>query len=100
MSYKHAISEIVKVVEGAGAGILVIGRFGSFVVFVSRARHAHTAQGASDELRRNLGRCILLGLEVLIVADTARTIMDLRTRPGAGAALPAAGRVLEPRIAR
>ena len=36
---------------------------------------AHTAQGSYDELRRNLGRCILLGLEVLIVADIVRTII-------------------------
>ncbi len=75
MSYEHAISEIVKVVEGVGAGIMVIGGFGSFVVFASRVRHPDQAQGAYDELRRNLGRCILLGLEVLIVADIVRTII-------------------------
>jgi uncharacterized membrane protein len=75
MTYEHTISEIVKVVEGVGAGIMVIGGLGSFVVFASRARHAKTAQGSYDELRRNLGRCILLGLEVLIVADIVRTIV-------------------------
>ena len=32
-------------------------------------------QGSYDRLRRNLGRCILLGLEVLIVADIIRTIV-------------------------
>ena len=66
---------IVKVVEAVGAGIMVIGGLGSLVVFASRARHAHMAQGSYDELRRNLGRCILLGLEVLIVADIVRTII-------------------------
>ena len=75
MSYEHTISEIVKVVEAYGAGIMVIGGFGSFVVFASRARHAETAHGSYDGLRRNLGRCILLGLEVLIVADIVRTII-------------------------
>ena len=75
MSYEHVVSEIVKVVEAVGAGIMVIGGLGSFVVFASRARHAHTAQGSYDVLRRNLGRCILLGLEVLIVADIVRTII-------------------------
>jgi len=45
------------------------------VVFASRVLRAHTAQGSYDELRRNLGRCILLGLEVLIVADIVRTII-------------------------
>ena len=32
-------------------------------------------RGLHDGLRRNLGRCILLGLEVLIVADIVRTII-------------------------
>ena len=31
--------------------------------------------GSYEELRRNLGRSILLGLEVLIVADIVRTII-------------------------
>ena len=75
MSYEHVISEIVKVVEAVGAGIMVIGGLGSLVVFAWRVQHAHTAQGSYDGLRRNLGRCILLGLEVLIVADIVRTII-------------------------
>jgi uncharacterized membrane protein len=75
MSYEHTISEVVKVVEAAGAGIMVIGGLGSFAVFVPRALRAKTAQGSYNGLRRNLGRCILLGLEVLIVADIVRTII-------------------------
>ena len=74
MSYEQAISQVVKVVEVVGAGIMVLGGLGAFVVFASRPR-AHTAQGSYDELRRNLGRCILLGLEVLIIADIVRTII-------------------------
>ena len=73
MSYEHTISEIVKVVEAAGAGIMVLGGLGSFAVFVPRALRPTTATGSYDELRRNLGRCILLGLEVLIIADIVRT---------------------------
>ena len=46
MSYEHAISEIVKVVEATGAGIMVIGGLGSFVVFTDRARRTETAPGA------------------------------------------------------
>ena len=45
----------------------------------SSARRACSAPrrgaGSYDALRRNLGRCILLGLEVLIVADIVRTII-------------------------
>ena len=75
MSYEQAISQVVKVVEVVGAGIMVLGGLGAFVVFASRVLRAHTAQGSYEELRRNLGRCILLGLEVLIVADIVRTII-------------------------
>jgi uncharacterized membrane protein len=53
---------------------MVIGGLGAFVGFVPRAlrsRHGHPY----EELRRNLGRSILLGLEVLIVADIVRTII-------------------------
>jgi uncharacterized membrane protein len=74
VSYEDTISDVVKVVEAVGAGIMVIGGLGAFVAFVPRAlrsRHAHSY----EDLRRNLGRSILLGLEVLIVADIVRTII-------------------------
>jgi uncharacterized membrane protein len=74
VSYEETISDVVKVVEAAGAGIMVVGGLGAFVTFVPRALRAHTAR-PYQELRRNLGRCILLGLEVLIVADIVRTII-------------------------
>ena len=37
--------------------------------------HPERRPGSYEELRRNLGRSILLGLEVLIVADIVRTII-------------------------
>jgi uncharacterized membrane protein len=74
-SYEKVISESVRVVEAVGAGIMVLGGLGAFLVFASQALHAETAHESYDALRRNLGRCILLGLEVLIVADIVRTII-------------------------
>jgi uncharacterized membrane protein len=73
--YEHTISDIVRVVEAVGAAIMVVGGFGAFVVFLSRALHPERRPGSYVELRRNLGRSILLGLEVLIVADIVRTII-------------------------
>ena len=75
MSYDEIISEVVKVVEAVGAGIMVFGALGAFSVFTLRALRAESAPESYDELRRNLGRSILLGLEVLIVADIVRTII-------------------------
>ena len=73
--YEQVISGVVRVVEAVGAGIMVLGGLGAFLVFASNALHPETAQGSYDALRRNLGRSILLGLEVLIVADIVRTII-------------------------
>jgi uncharacterized membrane protein len=75
MSYDQVISSIVKVVEAFGSGIMVLGGLGAFLVFGYRVLRSETAHGSYDELRRNLSRCILLGLEVLIVADIVRTII-------------------------
>jgi len=74
-SYDEVISAVVKVVEAFGAGIMVLGGLGAFLVFAYRELFAKTAHESYDELRRNLGRSILLGLEVLIVADIVRTII-------------------------
>jgi uncharacterized membrane protein len=75
VSYEESISQVVKVVEAFGAGIMVLGGFGAFVVFARDVLRTRAADGAYKALRRNLGRCILLGLEVLIVADIVRTII-------------------------
>jgi uncharacterized membrane protein len=75
LTYEETISDVVKVVEAVGAGIMIIGGLGAFVVFALRARRAETLQRAYPDLRRDLSRCILLGLEVLIVADIVRTII-------------------------
>jgi uncharacterized membrane protein len=75
MSYDEVISEVVKVVEAVGAGIMVLGGLGAFLVFLSRTLPPAKAHESYEELRRTLGRCILLGLEVLIVADIVRTII-------------------------
>ena len=75
MSFDHVISEVVKVVEACGAGIMVLGGLAALLVFASRALRSATGRESYDELRRTLGRCILVGLEVLIVADIVRTII-------------------------
>jgi uncharacterized membrane protein len=75
MSYEEVISDLVKGVEAVGAGIMVIGGLASLIVFLRDAADNVKKQRSYDRLRRNLGRCILLGLEVLIVADIVRTIV-------------------------
>jgi uncharacterized membrane protein len=75
MSYEETISDVVRVVEAVGAGIMVLGGLGALALFTRDVMRGRTPGTAYMALRRNLGRCILLGLEVLIVADIVRTII-------------------------
>src|SRR3954471_19886909 len=84
MSYEDTISDVVRVVESVGAAIMVAGGLASFVVFLSRASTPERRPGSYVELRRNLGRSILIGLEVLIVADIVRTIVVDQTLESVG----------------
>ena len=75
MRYESTVSSIVRVVEAIGAGIMLAGGLAAFLIFLVRVSHPERRPGSYEELRRNLGRSILLGLEVLIVADIVRTII-------------------------
>lgn len=84
-TYHELVSRTVEVIEAVGALIMVLG--GGFVLLryaVSAvARRPHDQ--AYERLRGDLGRAILLGLEVLIVADIVRTIVVEQTLANVGA---------------
>jgi uncharacterized membrane protein len=73
MTFDDVISDLVRVIESVGAAIMVVGGLAAAVQYTRHLRRG--AAAAYTELRRNLGRVILLGLEVLIVADIIRTII-------------------------
>jgi uncharacterized membrane protein len=62
----------VQAFEAAGVLALVLGALVAFGIYVGSVRQGSAA--AFDRLRRNLGRAILLGLEILIAADIILTI--------------------------
>jgi uncharacterized membrane protein len=74
MSYREFFSHVVDVVEAVGATILVFGGLGAFAIYAYEIAFKRGADSFGD-LRKNLGRVILLGLEVLIIADIIRTIV-------------------------
>ena len=74
MTYSEFFSHVVDVVEAVGATILIVGALGAFARFALEVA-ARRGQDAYGDLRKNLGRVILLGLEVLIIADIIRTIV-------------------------
>jgi uncharacterized membrane protein len=62
----------VKAFEAAGVAILILGSVGALVgaaQAMSQGRHV-----AYEGARQGVGRAVLLGLEVLIIADIVQTI--------------------------
>jgi uncharacterized membrane protein len=75
MAYDEVVSDVVRGVEAVGAAIMVVGGLGALVYFAIAALRTDDRTGIYDRLRRVLGRVILLGLEILIIADIVRTII-------------------------
>ena len=75
MTFEAVVEAAVRVVEVVGAAIMVFGGLTALVAGIPRMLRPHTRATAYQSMRRELGRAILLGLEVLIVADIIRTIV-------------------------
>jgi uncharacterized membrane protein len=78
MSFHETMERVVNGFEIAGVAILVVG---SLLAFVSAAfgLRAGGGRAAYQRARQGVGRAILLGLEVLIIADIVLTITVDRT---------------------
>ena len=74
MTYDEVIEHVVRVVEAVGCAVMVLGGVWAFARFFVALAQRRVGDSYA-ELRRNLGRVILLGLEVLIIADIVRTVI-------------------------
>jgi uncharacterized membrane protein len=75
LSYEGFMSDVVMVFEFVGVAILLVGSVLAFVAYGARLTRRAPRLVAFQGLRTSLGRSILLGLEVLVVADIVRTIV-------------------------
>jgi uncharacterized membrane protein len=75
LSYQEVMSDAVKVFELVGVAILVVGSTLAFAAYGLELVRRTSRLTAFKDLRASLGRSILLGLEVLVVADIVRTIV-------------------------
>ena len=75
LSYQEVMSDAVKVFELVGVAILVVGSAVAFAAYALELVRRTPRLTAFKDLRASLGRSILLGLEVLVVADIVRTIV-------------------------
>ena len=73
LTFQEMLEAVVQGFELLGVGILVAGCVISLVTFVGDLGRADRTV-AYTRLRGNIGRTILLGLEVLIVADIVLTV--------------------------
>ena len=74
MDLEQGLDGAVRLFEVAGVGILILGGIVSVVAYARDLASGVQRQAAYTALRHNLGRTILLGLEVLIVADIILTV--------------------------
>ncbi|SOD74650.1 uncharacterized membrane protein [Jatrophihabitans sp. GAS493] len=72
MTFTEVIEDVGKIVDGAGVTVTVIG----LIVATANAarRTLNRAPDVYRGFRRELGRSILLGLELLVAADIIRTV--------------------------
>ncbi len=66
---------VVRTVEGGGVVVLLVGGLASFWGWAQDMFDESSRSLAYPRLRRKLARVILLGLEVLLLADIIRTIV-------------------------
>ena len=75
MSFSNHVEDVVQVVEAVGVAVLVLGGLLVLVRSVLLFLRADSRSVAYGYCRRHLGWVILLGLEILIVADIIRTVI-------------------------
>ncbi|HEY6531271.1 MAG TPA: DUF1622 domain-containing protein [Acidimicrobiales bacterium] len=75
VSYEDVIDDVARIVEVSGVAIMVLGGLVALVRGALAWLRPGQRARAYVQTRQNLGRAILLGLEVLIIGDIVRTIV-------------------------
>jgi uncharacterized membrane protein len=73
MGYEALVSGLTRGIELVGIAVLLLGALLSSAVFAGQWRR-EGFEASYSTYRANLGRAILLGLEILIIADIIGTI--------------------------
>jgi len=72
--FEQLIPAAARVFELAGVGVLMLGPSLAVAAFAVRLVRQTPLQDAYHALRADLGRAILLGLELLVIADIIGTV--------------------------
>jgi uncharacterized membrane protein len=82
LTFNQVVEDVGKGLDGAGVFVIVVG-----VIVAALGAGADARAGRSDTYRRfrqQLGRSILLGLELLVAADIVRTVAVTPTLASVG----------------
>ena len=71
MKFAELMEEIARGFEAVGVAVIVIG---GVVALVSGAKNFHNASKFFVDVRRDFGKPLILGLEILVAADIVLTI--------------------------
>jgi uncharacterized membrane protein len=72
-TFTETMEQVVRGFELAGVGVLVVGSVFAFARFAVELVRG-PGEAAYEGVRQGVGRAILLGLEILIIADIVQTI--------------------------
>ncbi len=73
MTFESVVEWVIRAIEIAGVAVLVSGSLIALVTYARDLQQFDRIQ-AYTNMRQNIGRTILLGLEILIVADIVLTV--------------------------
>lgn len=85
MTATHILETLARLLEYAGAGVILVGVAGSSLRFLLDGLREDGRAGAYRRYRASLGRGILLGLEILVAADIIATVTAPLTFESVGA---------------
>jgi uncharacterized membrane protein len=74
MDFKQVANAVGTGFQVAGIAVLVIGALLAFVLYLKALPHRRDTPTAYSDLRRDLGKAILVGLELLVAADIIRSV--------------------------
>jgi uncharacterized membrane protein len=74
MNFEEVVSATGKIVDGAGVTVMVVGIITAAVRFGQRLTRGDDSTEPYPALRRELGRSVLLGLELLVAGDIIRSV--------------------------
>jgi len=84
IDFKSTVDTVSKVIDGAGVLVIVVGLVVATSAFALALRDRGRAQVAYRVYRQQVGKAILLGLELLVAADIIRTVAVSPTFAGVG----------------